>query len=484
MKTLYIFLFSIFLLTTTVGQDITATLQGTGSSYGFSVNNNTPTTLFRVRGDGNVGIGTTSPYRPLSVFGTPSNEGGSIDGVYHAYGTIGNVMLGNGANTGYPIISPISSEYPLIFATFVSGTPYERLRITNDGNVGIGTTTPNLKLVVNGQGAFLDRLWIETTNDRPIQILEKSGTLSRNLLSIMNMYGLGVTVGANPYMTFQTASQNLVTLGALTESGAIPPPSSFILKVNSGGGLTERMRVTSSGNVGIGTTNPSEKLEVNGGILVGNTSNTNTGTIRWTGSSFQGYDGSVWNDFATTSGDGDWTISGSDMYSTVSGNVGIGTTTPGDKLEVKDGNLYINQGNSLLKGVNGGARIEYFHEFNLTGAETYCEVQIQNASTGDRALVVEVYRVYANGGGIGADFGKQVWVMSCEGVSSTPTTIVEYPGEYDETGGTNLISLTGESGPTLKVRLDKKYSSDVGEVRIVMYGCFNPANISFAASDH
>ena len=92
MKILYVLSFLIFLPLSSQPQDITATLQGSGSSYGFSVNDNTSTTLFRVRGDGNVGIGTTSP---------------------------------------------------------------------------------NLKLVVNGQGAFLDRLWIETTNDRPIQILEK-----------------------------------------------------------------------------------------------------------------------------------------------------------------------------------------------------------------------------------------------------------------------------------------------------------------------
>ncbi|MCP4124923.1 MAG: tail fiber domain-containing protein, partial [Bacteroidetes bacterium] len=32
--------------------------------------------------------------------------------------------------------------------------------------------------------------------------------------------------------------------------------------------------------------------------------------------------------------DGDWTVSGSDMYSSVSGNIGIGTTTPGYKLQV------------------------------------------------------------------------------------------------------------------------------------------------------
>jgi len=48
------------------------------------------------------------------------------------------------------------------------------------------------------------------------------------------------------------------------------------------------------GNVGIGEPSPTEKLEVNGGIKVGNTSGTSAGTIRWTGTDFEGYDGSSW----------------------------------------------------------------------------------------------------------------------------------------------------------------------------------------------
>jgi hypothetical protein len=46
-------------------------------------------------------------------------------------------------------------------------------------------------------------------------------------------------------------------------------------------------------NVGIGTTTPSEKLDVNGGIKIGSKNNTAKGTIRWneTKSDFEGYNG-------------------------------------------------------------------------------------------------------------------------------------------------------------------------------------------------
>lgn len=56
---------------------------------------------------------------------------------------------------------------------------------------------------------------------------------------------------------------------------------------------------------GIGTATPIEKLEVTGGIKLGNTSNTNNGTIRYTGSDFEGYAGGSW--MSLTSGSGLWT---------------------------------------------------------------------------------------------------------------------------------------------------------------------------------
>jgi hypothetical protein len=50
----------------------------------------------------------------------------------------------------------------------------------------------------------------------------------------------------------------------------------------------------SSGNVGIGNPNPVEKLDIDGAIKMQSTSNTNAGTIRWSGYDFEGYDGNEW----------------------------------------------------------------------------------------------------------------------------------------------------------------------------------------------
>jgi hypothetical protein len=84
---------------------------------------------------------------------------------------------------------------------------------------------------------------------------------------------------------------------------------------NSVGTKVERMRVDANGNVGIGTTTPgsSYKLDVNGTI--------NAAGILINGVPFAG-------------GGSQWTTSGTNVYFSTSGNVGIGTASPSAKLNV------------------------------------------------------------------------------------------------------------------------------------------------------
>jgi len=69
-------------------------------------------------------------------------------------------------------------------------------------------------------------------------------------------------------------------------------------QVKNGGLSLDALSVFGSGyfqgNVGVGVVLPTEALEVNGGVKVGNSTNTNAGTIRWTGSDFEGYNGTQW----------------------------------------------------------------------------------------------------------------------------------------------------------------------------------------------
>jgi len=63
------------------------------------------------------------------------------------------------------------------------------------------------------------------------------------------------------------------------------------------------LKVIANGNVGISTDDPIEKLQVNGGINLGNTRINAPGTIRWTGEDFEGFDGLDWKSLTQCSCD-------------------------------------------------------------------------------------------------------------------------------------------------------------------------------------
>jgi hypothetical protein len=117
-----------------------------------------------VDSDGKVGVGTSSPSRPLTVNGVIQSESFSAGGLFYgAYtGTTAGSQLGvldfysTGTGvTGEATIRGIldtgstTSAY-LSFNTASSGTLAEKVRITSDGNVGIGTTSPEQLLDVRG----------------------------------------------------------------------------------------------------------------------------------------------------------------------------------------------------------------------------------------------------------------------------------------------------------------------------------------------
>jgi len=158
----------------------------------------------------------------------------------------------------------------------------------NDGRVGIGTTNPAYKLDVYGNRI---RLYENSSGD---------------------WLALRTDGGA---LDFQFEGGNLYFQSTV-------PDEHILLNPNSGN------------NVGIGTTSPSEKLDVNGGIKLGSTTNTNAGTVRWSGGDFEGYDGNDWLSLTTGGGSSVWNQIGSDIYYN-SGNIGVGLTNPNRKLYIR-----------------------------------------------------------------------------------------------------------------------------------------------------
>ena len=88
----------------------------------------------------------------------------------------------------------------------------------------------------------------------------------------------------------------------------------------------------SAQNVGIGTTNPTEKLDVNGGIKIGNSTNAANGTIRWNASKkdFEGFNGSNW--VSLTGSKGSWGSNVDYINESTASAIRLQFNTAGDDL--------------------------------------------------------------------------------------------------------------------------------------------------------
>ncbi len=307
--------------------DVVGALSGTSplfqvSSLGASF---ATTTRLIVDSSGNVGIGTTSPGFRLQVqgasgdqarigditFGSTESGSNSILSGNTTVGSNGNLFVGTNVSTGI-----------LLFST---GSNVERVRITAAGLLGIGTTTPNslLNIAANsgpqflltepGAGVDLKHFYASTTaGDLTFGTLNDSLTTLTERFRITNAGNVGIGInspfsrlevhagdalsGANNMIRVKnqsTSAGQAAGIGFSIEGNASSAGNitAKILGIRSGGNgigdlafytnssgaspgdsSTEKMRILSTGLVGIGTTTPATTLTVVGTTTIGSLS--------------------------------------------------------------------------------------------------------------------------------------------------------------------------------------------------------------------
>jgi hypothetical protein len=146
---------------------------------GFIFNNNGNQTRMVINSAGNVGIGVPDPQQTLSI-----KAGMNIDQTDQNHGALDNNVLRFGGSSGEAIGSARGSGDNLYGLDFYAGG-LKRMVITNGGNVGIGTSTPQFPLDING------RMRLNGTNPNdPGMWLNDAGT-DRAFIGLQNNNHVG-----------------------------------------------------------------------------------------------------------------------------------------------------------------------------------------------------------------------------------------------------------------------------------------------------
>jgi hypothetical protein len=308
----------------------------------------------RITSAGYVGIGTASPGYTLDVNGQARITTGLVispvastlytgDGILSNYSTTNGVYL-NGNAAGWLQLNGDGTNRAQRIQLYggasgvvqVYTSNVERMRITSGGDVGIGTSSPAYKLDIQTAGTGVTA----------------RASAGNAYLRLEPVYGVGAS-----YIDFSASGSSAQDARISSGNGSV----SNLIFQTGGASLAERMRIDSSGNVGIGTSSPSYLLDVNGqartnGLRLG--IQTGLYNVDATLSNYQSSNGVYLNGNAAgwvnVAADGTLatqirmygstnasanimafqTNSLERMRITAAGNVGIGTGSPSQLLEV------------------------------------------------------------------------------------------------------------------------------------------------------
>lgn len=283
-------------------------------------NINDATQKMVIKGSGNVGIGTTDPGTKLDVIGNLRVSDGTDSGYVYFRRDRSDVYIGEnafqltmGAPSGVVIETDSNGNG---FSSFnVTRNTSSQFWIADNGNVGINTTNPSQKLHVVGKALITDDVQL---------------------------------TGSNPRLDFNSNGASSLRFYDTTNA-------------------TERMRITSSGNVGIGTDNPGSRLDVKSptgdGVDIFRVLSATTGSSIFRVYATTGIGGGLASVFDQTGTEKVRLYSTGDSYFN-GGNVGIGTTSPDSKFHVEDANPEVR-----ITGTGGTSFPRLLWEYPVTATQ-------------------------------------------------------------------------------------------------------------------
>jgi hypothetical protein len=312
---------------------------------------------------GNVGIGNAAPlpvavtgynwlivgpsaasttYGLVCVCGNSTTSGSAMG----AYNFVNYGSASADQRLGYitAILDGAANSGAISFVTYNAGTGAEWMRINSTGHVGIGTALPRGLLEVctdsitdTYRGLISAQYAGPNPHSACLWFIRGRGTHTAPAASVAGDYAMSII---SMVTTTDLSLHDVATITAFVDSvGAGTAAGDLAFATNSGtANSAERMRITSTGNVGIGTSSPATLFHVYStaspqATLEGTTayvsyrlkSDTRTYQISTGGSTTSGYAGTLWIY--------DETASAPRILLTGTGLVGIGTTTPNAMCE-------------------------------------------------------------------------------------------------------------------------------------------------------
>lgn len=346
----------------------------------------------------NVGIGTTSPGVKFTVAGTTMVTDGTNSLLFGQW---------DGASNRIEFVNR-----PLRFAgyygnsdiIFANNSDQERMRITTLGNIGIGTSSPT-----------------EYGGYKTLTLDSASGTFTEYRQNGTPIFRMGAD-GNRPFLYGMTnAPMDFFTNGSLA------------------------LTITSGGYVGIGTSNPSGKLNISGVTSYNTGLNIDGSSINGVGLSLRNASGNDWYIISTGGNNGGGasnlgfyndTVGDYRVYFKNNGNVGIGTTSPNKQLtfaQASDDAIQIRRLTTSQGNPSIGTGISWTWSDSSTDNETWAAIRVIMPGSGNSNMTFSTTPV--GGGGSGLSERMRITDSGLIGIGTTaPSQKLHVDGNARVTG--------------------------------------------------